>query len=78
MGESKKLLAPVVVETLMEVVVHLPLEHVLEHKLPIYLQAGDTECPIPESVQTLLNRLCPSISSWVPSVQITVYLVLRK
>ncbi|KAK7480178.1 hypothetical protein BaRGS_00028563 [Batillaria attramentaria] len=55
-----------------------PQELVVNHKLPPYLLASEDTSPLPDSLQTLLNRLCPLLTSALRPVQITAYTLLDR
>lgn len=55
-----------------------PQEQVLSFKFPPYLLASEDTSPLPESLQTVLNHLCPLLTSALRPVQITVYTLLDK
>ncbi|XP_076078517.1 E3 ubiquitin-protein ligase listerin-like isoform X2 [Mytilus galloprovincialis] len=52
-----------------------PKQQVLEHKLAAYLKADDTS-GLPDSLQTLLNHVCPLLSHDVREVQLGAFHLL--
>ena len=55
-----------------------PQEQVVGHHLPLNLVASDDTSPIPDSLQTLLNYLCPALACPLAPAQVTAYAVLDK
>lgn len=53
-----------------------PKCHILEHKLPPLLVAGDLS-PLPDNLQTLLNHLCPLLVAKERSVQVAAFHILH-
>lgn len=55
-----------------------PQEQVMAHHLPLNLLASDDTSPIPDSLQTLLNYLCPALTCPLAPAQVTAYILLDK
>lgn len=54
-----------------------PKQQVLDHKLAAYLKADDTS-GLPNSLQTLLNHVCPLLSHDVREVQLGAFHLLYR
>ena len=55
-----------------------PQKQVMAHHLPLNLLASDDTSPIPDSLQTLLNYLCPALTCPLAPAQVTAYILLDK
>lgn len=55
-----------------------PKENIMDHKLPPkYLACEDTS-PLPDSLQSLLNHLCPLLTHTLRAVQVTACALLER
>ena len=54
------------------------VNHLLSHHLPPRLIANDDSSDLPDSVQALLNHLCPLLAADQRSVRLTAYHLLTK
>jgi hypothetical protein len=54
-----------------------PKQQVIDHKLPAYLKTDDTS-GLPDSLQTLLNHVCPLLTHDVREVQLSAFHLLYR
>ncbi|KAJ8315834.1 hypothetical protein KUTeg_007984 [Tegillarca granosa] len=66
----------VILQSLAVAVSACPKEHILNHKLPPYFIAGQLS-PLPDTLQTLLNHICPLLLYKDQSVQVGAFNLLK-
>ncbi|XP_076444404.1 E3 ubiquitin-protein ligase listerin-like isoform X2 [Babylonia areolata] len=70
--------AAVVLSTVGSAMSLCPQGQVTGHHLPLRLVACDDTSPVPESLQSLLNHLCPMLTCQSPQAQVTAFCLLDR
>lgn len=78
-GKQQSLSSPmtVLLKSVSMAVCRCPKQQVLEHKLSPYLKTDDTS-DLPDSLQTLLNHICPLMSHDSREVQLAAFYLLYR